>query len=113
MAEPKPQAAAGEQDPSMEEILQSIRRIIAEEEQTPAGQEKNGMPISSDVLELTQIVEPPRAAAEPGVAAEAVPRDVRATIESALSEDILNQEVPAFASPPAVAPMEAPVVRSP
>jgi cell pole-organizing protein PopZ len=54
----------GEQDPSMEEILQSIRRIIAEDGESPAptpSESKNPPKISgdaqaSDVLELTEMV---------------------------------------------------------
>ncbi len=54
------------QDQSMEEILQSIKRIIAEEGEpvkdgtAPAAPEKkaNGMVKDSDILELTDMVEP-------------------------------------------------------
>ncbi|MBA4274141.1 MAG: DUF2497 domain-containing protein [Alphaproteobacteria bacterium] len=59
MAEAK--AKAGEQDQSMEEILQSIKRIIAEEGEAapekPAPEaEKPSAPFGSDVLELTDMM---------------------------------------------------------
>lgn len=63
MAEP---AKAGEQDQSMEEILQSIKRIIAEEGDAPppapaaasaAPQAPQQAPFGSDVLELTDMIE--------------------------------------------------------
>ncbi len=66
-------AKAGEEDLSMEEILQSIRKIIAEDgEESPAG--TNGADVNaSDVLELTEIVEEapaaPAAVAAPAAAA--------------------------------------------
>jgi cell pole-organizing protein PopZ len=66
MSEPKPQ-----QEPSMEEILASIRRIISEDgsaagaEAKPAEPEPE--PPKADVLELTEVVEeePEAAAPEP------------------------------------------------
>lgn len=60
------QAKAGEQDQSMEEILQSIKRIIAEEGDVPAAEtaapSAPEAPVSfgSDVLELTDIIEEPK-----------------------------------------------------
>lgn len=59
-------ASEGEQDLSMEEILQSIRKIIAEEgDAVPAEPQVNGetgeVP-GSDVLELTQMLDEPTAA---------------------------------------------------
>jgi cell pole-organizing protein PopZ len=50
----EPQAAPAGQEPSMEEILASIRKIIADE---PAAAAANGAPAANDVLELTQMVQ--------------------------------------------------------
>lgn len=109
MAEAKPPQAqgTGDQDPSMEEILQSIRRIIAEDDkkdELPA--EPNGA-LGSDVLELTEMVQEDGslvslAAADPaGMAGEAAPSlDVLVNIDSALSEELLSQEIPASPTPP-------------
>lgn len=114
MAEAKAKSAP-EQDPSMEEILQSIRRIIAEEDKEAptaakteaGGYNVSGMDISSDVLELTEMAEEPAQAAVNGKAAEAPPVvatvyespvDVLANIDSALSEPasgVLNVPEPA------------------
>ena len=60
--------AKGQQEPSMEEILASIRRIIAEDSDTakPPIRELDALPVESeDVLELTEVVadEPPAVAA--------------------------------------------------
>jgi uncharacterized protein len=54
--------AKGQHEPSMEEILASIRRIIAEDNETPAeGEEKKPAAAASqpvdDILELTEVVE--------------------------------------------------------
>jgi cell pole-organizing protein PopZ len=60
------QAKAGEQDQSMEEILQSIKRIIAEEGDVPAAETaapaaaETPASFGSDVLELTDIIEEPK-----------------------------------------------------
>lgn len=60
MAEAKPKDVGQNQDQSMEEILQSIRRIIAEEGDTTPGSNGEEMNTSSakgsDVLELTDVV---------------------------------------------------------
>lgn len=53
MAEATPPADAGGAEPSMEEILASIRKIIADENE-PAAAPANG---AADVLELTQMVQ--------------------------------------------------------
>lgn len=59
------EAKAGEQDQSMEEILQSIKRIIAEEGDanldkpaaaSAAKEDKKPAPFGSDVLELTDMI---------------------------------------------------------
>jgi cell pole-organizing protein PopZ len=95
-------AAKPEQEPSMEEILASIRRIIAEEgSDAPAEQAANAA--QDDVLELTQVVDeapaapapaddtpaddpPPAAPApapEPAMAADDTPRLVTGNTASA------------------------------
>lgn len=62
MSEGKPEPRSGDQEPSMEEILSSIRKIIASEEEAdrPAAGE-NPAPAATadegaDVLELTEVV---------------------------------------------------------
>lgn len=67
-AEPEQQPAA---DPSMEDILASIRRILSEDEPRPATAEDEAAPQEkpSDVLLLDSsmmVAEPPEPAAEPG-----------------------------------------------
>ncbi|MFO0997509.1 MAG: DUF2497 domain-containing protein [Alphaproteobacteria bacterium] len=67
MSDPKTQ-----QEPSMEEILASIRRIISEDNQpegeapaekpAEAAKESNGAAAEEDVIELTEVVEEPPAA---------------------------------------------------
>lgn len=94
-------AKAGEEDLSMEEILQSIRKIIAEDgEETPAA--TNGAAASaSDVLELTEMVEEapvaPVAVAAPAPSASASQDEIN---------DILNKidQVVVPAAPVVVAP---------
>ncbi len=69
MAEAKP-----EQEPSMEEILASIRRIISEDG-TPEDEGANGDGDNTtevqDVYELTEVVDEPEAVAEEPAAEEA------------------------------------------
>lgn len=72
-------------EPSMEEILASIRRIISEEEQTP-----NAEP----VLDLTQTDEPPQAAV-PAVVEDDI---VFEAVEQAVIEETPVPE-PAYAAP--------------
>lgn len=75
-------------EPSMEEILASIRRIISEEEQAPAAPE--------EVLDLTQ-------AAEPAAVVE----------DDIVFDEPEPEPAPAFvAEPPAPAPQPAPVMRA-
>jgi cell pole-organizing protein PopZ len=125
-----PKGAAGE-DPSMEEILQSIRAIIAEDgdETKPSDAPKPNNPAGqvtgSDVLELTdsmaadtppppaaKVETPPPApvmeapATPPPAAAPAAPADVLSQIEDALSTPAA---APAAAAPAAVSPAVAAV----
>ncbi len=97
MPEAKAQAAT-DQDPSMEEILQSIRRIIAEDED-PKAEKKTDTNISSDVLELTEMVGDDGEVSPVSMAPAESPIDVMANIESALSEEVLDQEIPASPVP--------------
>lgn len=90
-AAPPPAAAAGD-DPSMEEILQSIRRIIAEDDKSgpqdkaPLETAESAAGISSDVLELTEMVD--EGAGDFGEESEASATDVLASIDSALGESV-------------------------
>jgi cell pole-organizing protein PopZ len=73
MSDAKAKPAAGQAEPSMEEILASIRRIISDEspesKAAPAAQptpQPAAAPAGSDVLELTEVVD--EKAAEPAEA---------------------------------------------
>jgi uncharacterized protein len=106
MTEPKPQA----QEPTMEEILASIRRIISENDdpaaaaaqaKMPAGQATPPQPADSGVLELTDMVEADgkvvNIAAAKGAAAINIP------------EPPAKEEFPTMADPsPEPAPMPQP-----
>lgn len=80
MSDPK-----GQHEPSMEEILASIRRIIAEDGDQPAPAPAKAPPAAAaaskpeEILELTEVVEeehsPPPAAAAPVEAPVHMPRD--------------------------------------
>jgi cell pole-organizing protein PopZ len=130
MAEASAQkGAAGGEDTSMEEILQSIRSIIAEdgEEGKTGGEKKNpnnpaGEVTGSDVLELTDTMAvdtPPPAAAQPQTPpaapvmetpAAATPVAAAPTAAApAASADVLSQIENALATPTAAAaPTAAP-----
>ncbi len=68
MANAAAQEAQGEQEMSMEDVLQSIRQIIAEEgaptSDIPQSQQEEALAFGSDVLELTEVVEEPPAPAD-------------------------------------------------
>lgn len=83
-------------EPSMEEILASIRRIISEEEQAPAAE---------PVLDLTQTDEP----SAPVMTQAAAPDDdiVFEAVEQAVAQEVAVAE-PAYAAP-APTPTRAPV----
>lgn len=102
--------AAAEEDQSMEEILQSIRKIIAEENDDPASAGAEGADIAdSDVLELTDVIQDDGSVVN-------VNDDVLEDIDNALSEgeDDFGEEEPAPAPKPqpqpptAAAPAPAP-----
>ena len=104
-------AKAGEEDLSMEEILQSIRKIIAEDgEEAPASAANgNASVASSDVLELSDMVEEAPAAAE--VPAPASAQDAVNDILNTLDQAVVP-EAPA-APPPAAPAAPAPQAVSP
>lgn len=95
---------SGEEDLSMEEILQSIRRIIADdgEEVKPAGAPAAPPAATgSDVLELTDMIEEAPAIAAPAMG------DVLGQIDAALNTDApLAVPTPAPAAP--TTPVAAP-----
>jgi uncharacterized protein len=85
-------------DQSMEDILQSIKRIIADEEKeqvTPAPDPKAS---GSEVLELHDLVEPKQESEQPTV-------DVLAVIDQGLMQE------PEASSVEAIAPIEAPAAQ--
>lgn len=71
MANSAAKADEGETDMSMEDILQSIRQIIAEEDtaapgvDAPKSQQEEALAFGSDVLELTEVVDDDSSGAEP------------------------------------------------
>jgi cell pole-organizing protein PopZ len=81
-------------EPSMEEILASIRRIISEEEQTP-----NAAP----VLDLTQTDEPaPAPAPAPAQSVAPAPADddiVFEAVEQAVAQEVISVPEPAITAP--------------
>jgi len=109
------EAKASGEEPSMEEILQSIKKIIAEDDtgKTPEAADKNKVNGTvtheevpgSDVLELTEMVEeapaaPPAAKVEaPTVAAAPAPvsNDVLSKIDEVLAVDKPATTLPAGA----------------
>ena len=97
-------AKAGEEDLSMEEILQSIRKIIADDgdEAPPNG----ASPPASDVLELSDMVEAPKAAepAAPPPPPAAQVNDILHTIDRV----VVSEPVVAAPAPPPVAVHPAP-----
>jgi len=96
MNEPKPQ-----QEPSMEEILASIRRIISEDGAGAAAEAKPPEPApelqKADVLELTEVVEE-----QPAAAAKAEPEPAEAA--GAEPEIELRDETPPEPTPLRVVP---------
>lgn len=84
-------AKAGEEDLSMEEILQSIRKIIADDPEegaapAAANDSKAELP-ASEVLELTEIIEEPSA---PVTAAPAPVVTIEEVPQAAASQDQVN-----------------------
>jgi cell pole-organizing protein PopZ len=94
--------AGKEQDQSMEDILQSIKRIIAEE-----GEFATESSSGSDVLELTELL------ADDGSISSAASEDRAPHIESVSIDDIISAPAaaaPAPATVPAPQPVAAPAV---
>lgn len=107
MSEPKPQ-----QEPSMEEILASIRRIISEDGASPGAEAKPAAPAvaeppKADVLELTEVVEEtPEAEPEPAPVEEASPeQEIELRDEEPPPEQPEMRVVP---PPPQAEPQPAP-----
>ncbi|HEX3888769.1 MAG TPA: DUF2497 domain-containing protein, partial [Phenylobacterium sp.] len=105
------------QEPTMEEILASIRRIISEDE-TPGGEEAEAAPAAEPVAEAAPEPEPepepPAAEPEPVVAAaepepepaaEEEPLELTEKVETHGDLDVFT--APAAAEAPAPAPAEA------
>lgn len=89
------------EEPTMEEILASIRRIISEEgeERTPeAPAVAKSAPAQEDVLELTDVIEEPK----PAVAVEEVdePVELADDIEEVAHAFAVHEEVEAIAEAP-------------
>jgi hypothetical protein len=83
-------AKAGEEDLSMEEILQSIRKIIADDgDEVPDASKKDSASTASDVLELTEIVEEAPPITEPAVEKVAAPEAPAASSDDTV-HDILS-----------------------
>lgn len=114
------QGGKAEDDMSMEDILHSIRRIIADEDAPPAPAATNGaaMP-ASDVLELTDMLPEEETSAAPATEAPkaaAAPDDVLAKIDTMLTptapatpeEAPMAATAPAQPQPAKVAAMPAP-----
>ena len=121
---PNPGAqAAGDEDLSMEEILQSIRRIIAEDDKDPKkpadkkvnGKKDEDVP-GSDVFELTEMIKDDGSVVSlketaPSVVAPAAPAvDVLSSIDAALSSE-KPPEKPA--APPVEKVAEKPMEKPP
>ena len=96
MAADKPTASEAEDEQSMEEILQSIRRIIAEEDKQ-AEENAGG---TDDVLELTEIFEAPPM--ESAYVDSDLPQDPLAAIDALMSPP-----------PPPAMEMAAPTPKAP
>lgn len=103
----KSEKAGGEEDLSMEEILQSIRKIIAEDDnegKKPVAEDAKGKEVpGSDVLELTDMV----AEGNPAPA-KAEATDVLSAIDQAVPPPPKPTEAPKAAAPaPAASPAPA------
>lgn len=102
-------AKAGEEDLSMEEILQSIRKIIAEDGEEGAPASPNGTaatPPASDVLELTEIVEEPAPVMADPVAPAAASQDEINDILSKIDQVVVPE------APPVATVATAPVMQA-
>jgi uncharacterized protein len=100
-------AAANQADQSMEEILQSIKRIIAEDDASPAALPADA-PAADDVLELTQQVNDDGIVTEPSdqpINGEVAPMALEALLDS-----LAVSGPPVEETPVEMMPAEAPVV---
>ena len=81
-----------QQEPSMEEILASIRRIISEDDEPGANSEETPVEAApEDVLELTEVVEEPELAS---IEKEVEEEPAEEVVEEELSIDEVFEEVP-------------------
>lgn len=118
MAEPKAKNN-GDADPSMEEILSSIRRIIAEDDKKEEPRVNAPDDFGSDVLDLTEVVGDNDEIVETAVP----PADVMASINNAIGEapapaapalsgqsaiDSMFDDAPAVVAPPPPPPPPPP-----
>lgn len=108
-SDPKSEGKGGEEDLSMEEILQSIRRIIADDDTdgkkaSKAKASDDDVP-GSDMLELTDMIKEDGTVVDlkKEVAAPVAPK-----VEEPVSFDILNQIDEALVEKPAAAPASEP-----
>lgn len=88
------------QEPTMEDILASIRRIIAEDGDAPAGVVTASQPrhVLDDVLELTEAVETPPAHTPPRERAEVVEQPLGSTIVSDVTASASAQALAALST---------------
>ena len=104
MAAEKPPVNEVDDEQSMEEILQSIRRIIAEEDEQQTGNESANA--EEDVLELTEIFEAPELQ---GMDTDPRGSDPLAAIDALMAGDPHATAPVAFETPePVAAPAPAP-----
>lgn len=101
---------AGEDDLSMEEILQSIRRIIADDDEGKGKQAGANGEAASDILELTDMLEDDGSVTNLKEASQAAPAvDVLQNIDAALVPETPVREIKLNSQPAAApAPQAAP-----
>jgi cell pole-organizing protein PopZ len=92
------------QEPSMEEILASIRRIIADDEAKPPAGEKPAAPAASAAPAKPEKPAAPPPAAKPSVTADIPPSAIPAAAAAAAKAAAPPPAPPKAAAPPAPAP---------
>jgi hypothetical protein len=92
-------AKAGEDDLSMEEILQSIRKIIAEDGDETSAVANGAATSASDVLELTEMVEEAPAAPAASAPAASASQDEINDILNKIDQVIVPEPVAVAAAP--------------
>jgi uncharacterized protein len=109
-----------QQEPSMEEILASIRRMITEDDPArgraapidPARAQPSAAPADDDVLELTEALDEPRPAASPPPVEAPPAAAAAAEDDSVISPASANAALAALARLNAAAPPPAAVHKS-